>query len=70
MLRWIRGKTRKDHAINQVIQKDAKVCQMSTFPRHKRFNWYGWTHQEKRRRQHLKKSDGHGCTGEEKKGAA
>ena len=27
-----------------------------------------WTHQEERRRQPLKKNDGHGCTGEEKKG--
>ena len=28
-----------------------------------------WTHQEKRRRQHLRKNDGHGRTGEEKKKA-
>ena len=28
-----------------------------------------WAQQEKRRRQPLKKNDGHGCTGEEKKGA-
>ena len=28
-----------------------------------------WTHQEKKRRQPVKKYDGHGCTGEEKKGA-
>ena len=41
MLRWIRGKTRKDHVRNQLIQEDAKVCQMSTFPRQKRLNWYG-----------------------------
>ena len=27
-----------------------------------------WTYQEKRRRQPLKKNDGHGRTGEEKKG--
>ena len=38
MLRWIRGKTRKDHVRNQTIQEDAKVCQMSTFLR---LNWYG-----------------------------
>ena len=31
MLRWIWGKTRKDHVRNQIIQEDAKVCQMSTF---------------------------------------
>ena len=41
MVRWIRGKPRKDHIINQVIQEDAKVCQMSTFLRQKRLNWYG-----------------------------
>ena len=29
-----------------------------------------WTHKEKKRRQTLKKNDGHGCTVEEKKGAA
>ena len=28
-----------------------------------------WTHQEQRRRQHLKKNDGHGCTGEDNKRA-
>ena len=41
MLRSIRGKTRKDHVRNQIIQEDAKVCQMSTFLRQKRLNWYG-----------------------------
>ena len=41
MLRWIRGKTRKDHVRNQIIQEDAKLCQMSTFPRQKILNWYG-----------------------------
>ena len=64
MLLWIRGKTRKDHVRNQIIQEDANECQMSTFLRQKRLN------QEKRRRQPLKKNDGHGRTGEEKKGAA
>ena len=29
-----------------------------------------WSHEEKRKRQHLKKSYGHGCTREEQKGAA
>ena len=38
MLRWIRGPTRNDHVRNQAIQKDAKVCQISTFLRHKRLN--------------------------------
>ena len=41
MLGWIRGKTREDHVRNQIIQEDAKVCQMSTFLRQKRLNWYG-----------------------------
>ena len=41
MLRWIRGKTRKDHVRNQRIQEDTKVCQMSTFLREKRLHWYG-----------------------------
>ena len=40
-LRWIRGKTRKDHVRKQIIQEDAKVCQMSTLLRQKRLNWYG-----------------------------
>ena len=41
MLRWIMGKTRNDHVRNQIIQEDAKVCQMSTFLRQKRLHWYG-----------------------------
>ena len=41
MLRWIRGKSRKDHVRNPIIQEDAKVCQMSTFLRQKRLDWYG-----------------------------
>ena len=57
MLRWIRGKTRKDHVRNQIIQEDAKVCQMRQMR----------TCQEKRSRQPIKKSDGR--NGEEKKGA-
>ena len=42
MLRWIRGKTRKDHVRNKTIQEDAKVCQMSIFLRQKRLHWYGY----------------------------
>ena len=51
MLRWIRGKTRKDHVRNQRIQEDAKVCQMSSGEEKKT------TSQEK---------DGRGRTGKEK----
>ena len=29
ILRWIRGKTRKDHVRNQIIQEDAKVCHVN-----------------------------------------
>ena len=39
-LRWIRGKTRKDHVRNLIIQEGAKVCPMSTFLRQKRLHWY------------------------------
>ena len=38
MLRWLRGKTRKDHVRNQLTQEDDKVCQMSTFLRQKRLH--------------------------------
>ena len=38
LLRWIRGKTRKDHVRYKTIQEDAK---MSTFLRQKRLHWYG-----------------------------
>ena len=41
MPRWIRGKSRKDHVRTQVIQDNAKVCQMSTFLRQKRLNLHG-----------------------------
>ena len=70
MLRRIRGKTRKGQVRNQAIQKDAKVCQMSTNTPETEEIQLLWTYQEKRRRQPLKDYDGHGRTGEEKKGAA
>ena len=35
-----KSKTRKDHVRNQITQEDAKVCQMQTFLRQKRINWY------------------------------
>ena len=41
MLRWIRGKTRKDHVRNTIIQEDANGWQMSTFLRQKLLHWYG-----------------------------
>ena len=42
MLRWMRGKTRKDHVRNTIIQEDANVSQISTFLRQKRLHWYGY----------------------------
>ena len=58
MLRWIRSKTRKDHVRNQNVNiPEAKTIALVR------------TCQEKRSRQPIKKSDGHGRTGEEKKGA-
>ena len=63
------GKTKKDQVRNQIIQEDAKVCQMSTFLRQKRLHLYG--HIRRREEDNLsRKNDGHGRTGEEKKGAA
>ena len=67
MLRWIRGKTRKDHVRNQIMQEDAKVCQNVNIHEIEKIKLV-WTHHEKRRRQPLKKNDAHGCSGEEKKG--
>ena len=46
MLRWIRGNTSKYHVRYQVIQEDTKVCQMSSFLRQKRVNWYGHMRRE------------------------
>ena len=40
-MRLLLCKTRKDHVSNQVIEEEAKVCQMPTFLRQKRLNWYG-----------------------------
>ena len=34
-------KTRKERVRHQIIQEDAKTCQMSTFLRQKRLDWYG-----------------------------
>ena len=48
ILRWIRGKTRKDHVRNQVIQEAAKICQMSTFLKQTRLNWYGHTNRREK----------------------
>ena len=53
MLRWIRGKTRKDHVRNRIIQEDANVCQMSTFLRQKRLQWCG--HVKRREEDNLSK---------------
>ena len=66
MLRWIGGgggKTRKDNVRNQIIQYDVNIPETEKIK-------LVWTYQEKRRRQPLKRNDGHGSTGEQKKGAA
>ena len=42
-LHCVGPKPGKDHVRNQVIQENAKVCQMSTFLRQKRLNWYRHT---------------------------
>ena len=68
MLRWIRGKTRKDHVRNQIIQEDAKVCQTNVNIPETETITLVRAYQEKRRRQLIKKNNGHGRTGEEKKG--
>ena len=69
MVRWISGKTRKDHVRNQIIQADAKVCQMLNIPETETIKCVR-AYQEKRRRQLIKTNCVHGRTGEENKGAA
>ena len=41
MLRWISGKTRKEHVRKGIMQEDTKMCQMSAFLRQDRLHWYG-----------------------------
>ena len=41
MLRWARGKTKKDHVKNEDIWREANVEPMTTFLRKKRLRWYG-----------------------------
>ena len=61
MLRWIRGKTMSE-------TRSYKRMPNVNIPETEKIK-LAWTHQGKRRRQPLKKNYGHGCTGEEKKGA-
>ena len=70
MLRWISGKTRKDHVRNHGIQEDAKVCQMSTFLTQKILNWHGHTRRREEDNLSRQMMDVHGRTGEKKKEAA
>ena len=70
MLRWIKGKTRKDHACQK--PEHTRGCQSVpnvNIPETETIKSV-WTYQEKRRRQLIKKNYGHGRTGEEKKEAA
>ena len=68
MLRWARGKTKKDHFKNEDIWREANIEPMTTFLRKKRLRWYGHAirkegedttkmlnMQEKRRRERSKK---------------
>ena len=41
MLRWARGKTKKDHVKNEDIWREDNVEPMTTFLRKKRLRWYG-----------------------------
>ena len=69
MLRWVRGMTRKVHVRNQVIQEYTKVyCMQNVNIRETEKIQLVWPHQNKVIRKPLKKSDGHSCTGEDKKG--
>ena len=40
MLRWARGKTKKDHVKNEDIWREAKIKRMTTFLRQKRLRLY------------------------------
>ena len=41
MLRWARGKTKKDHIKNDDIWREANIGPMTTFLRSRRLRWYG-----------------------------
>ena len=41
MLRWARGKTKKDHVKNEDIWREANTDPMTSFLRKKRLRWYG-----------------------------
>ena len=41
ILRWIQGKTRKDHIRNVTIREEAHIKPISTFLMKKRLSWFG-----------------------------
>ncbi len=41
MLRWARGKTKKDHIKNEDIWREANIEPITMFLRQKRMRWYG-----------------------------
>ena len=41
MLRWMQGKTRKDHIINVTIREKAHIKPINTFLMKKRLTWFG-----------------------------
>ena len=52
MLRWVRGKTKKDHVKNEDIWKEANIEPMTSFLRKRRPIWYGHVSRKERGRYH------------------
>ena len=46
MLRWARGKTKKDHIKNEDTWREANIEPMTTFLRKRRLRWYGHVRKE------------------------
>ena len=54
MLRWIQGKTRKDHMRNVTIREKAHIKPVNTFLMKKRLSWFG--HVQRRDEDNMAKS--------------
>ena len=68
MLRWARGKTKKDHIKNEDIWREANVEPMPTFLRKKRLRWYGRVLRKEGRGGYLQEDVKHASARKEKKG--